>query len=219
VDGASRNNPGPAAYGVVIRGPDGAAVRSLSRYIGVKTNNEAEYLGLVAALDYATRHGITKLRVRSDSELLVRQMQGHYKVRSGSLRLLHEQARKLARHFAYLCFEHVHREQNVEADRLANQALDRAGTSATDIAARLGRPPASSAPALRDAGAGPARRGAAARGARQERETRTVRARYENGAFIPVEPLDLAEGEEVEITLSRNVARAPKAKREKGIPG
>jgi len=178
VDGASRNNPGPAAYGVVIRRPDGAAVRSLSRYLGIRTNNEAEYLGLVAALDYATRHGIAKLRVRSDSELLVRQMQGRYKVRSASLRLLHEQARKLARHFAYLGFEYVPREQNAEADRLANAALDRAA---------IVRPrPASRPPAARP----PLRSG-------------TVRARYSRGVLIPAEPVELAEGAEVEITFRR----------------
>jgi ribonuclease HI len=176
VDGASRNNPGPAAYGVVIRRPDGAAVRSLSRYIGVKTNNEAEYLGLVAALDYATRQGITKLRVRSDSELLVRQMQGRYKVRSASLRLLHEQARKLARHFAYLGFEHVPREQNVEADRLANGALDRAAPG--------GPRPVS----------------------------RTIRARYSRGVLIPGEPVELAEGEEIEITIRKLVPEPQRRK-------
>ena len=124
VDGASRNNPGPAAYGVVLRRPDGSTLETISKYIGTKTNNEAEYYGLIAALDCAASHRIAKLRVVSDSELLVRQMEGNYKVKSPTLRPLHEQARRLARQFAYLAFEHVPRAQNAQADALANEALD-----------------------------------------------------------------------------------------------
>lgn len=173
VDGASRNNPGPSAYGVVLRRADGTALKSLRKYIGVKTNNEAEYFGLIAALDYALAHGIEKLRVRSDSELLVRQMQGHYKVKSALLRPLHEQARKLAAGLAYFSIEHVPREQNREADALANEALD--GTSGQGkIETR-----------------------------NSKLEIRKIKARYRGGALVPAEPLDLAEGEEVEITLHK----------------
>lgn len=175
VDGASRNNPGPAAYGVVLRRADGSRLAALSKYIGIKTNNEAEYFGLIAALDYAQAHGIAKLRVRSDSELLVRQMQGHYRVKSASLRPLHEQARKLAAALAYFAIEHVPREQNREADALANAALDE-----TRGQGKL-------------AGLKPSATGA----------TRKIRARYARGALYPDEPLDLNDGDEVEITLRK----------------
>jgi len=181
VDGASRNNPGPAAYGVAFRRADGTALKSLSKYIGVKTNNEAEYFGLIAALDYALAHSISKLRVRSDSELLVRQMQGHYKVKSALLRPLHEQARKLAAALAYFSIEHVPREQNREADALANEALD--GTRGQGkVETRNSRLPV---------------------GGQAKLEIRKITARYAKGALHPAEPLDLAEGEEVEITLRK----------------
>ncbi len=129
VDGASRGNPGPASYGVILRGPDGAARFESGKYIGRATNNVAEYCGLITALDSAAAQGIDRLLVRSDSELLVRQMQGRYKVNSPDLRPLHERARKLAHGFAYFAIEHVPRERNREADELANLALDRTGSS------------------------------------------------------------------------------------------
>src|SRR5690349_11182560 len=125
VDGASRGNPGPASYAVILRSPDGATRFEVGKYIGRATNNVAEYYGLITALDYAAAQGIDRLLVRSDSELLVRQMQGRYKVSSPDLRPLHERARKLAHGFAYFAIEHVRREQNREADELANIALDR----------------------------------------------------------------------------------------------
>jgi ribonuclease HI len=128
VDGASRGNPGPAAYAVVIRRPDGTPAAELGKYIGRTTNNVAEYYGLIAALDYAAGHNIRRLRVRSDSELLVRQMQGRYKVKSLDLRPLHERAGKLARGLDYFAIEHIPREQNARADQLANEALDRTGS-------------------------------------------------------------------------------------------
>lgn len=180
VDGASRGNPGPASYGVVIRRPDGSEVLRLKKYLGVTTNNVAEYYALLTALDYALSHGVAHLRVRSDSELLVRQMQGHYKVKSTSLRPLHEQARKLAAQLAYFSIEHVPRELNAEADRLANEALDETGSRATSDARTAQRE-------TRD-------RGAAS-------SPRRVRARYRAGALHPAEPLPLAEGEEVELTI------------------
>jgi ribonuclease HI len=104
IDGGSRGNPGPAAYGVVIRDGKGEIVARLKKYIGHNTNNVAEYFGLIAALDYAQTHGIRALRVESDSELLVKQMRGQYKVKSEELKPLFE--------------------QNREADALVNQALD-----------------------------------------------------------------------------------------------
>ena len=127
IDGASRGNPGPASYAVVIRDASGRTVLELSKHIGRETNNVAEYYALLAALDYAAAHGIAALRIRSDSELLVRQMQGRYKVKSADLRPLHERAAKLARQLAYFQIEHVRRELNRDADALANVALDQAG--------------------------------------------------------------------------------------------
>src|SRR5271163_2716278 len=96
IDGAARGNPGPASYGVVIRRPDGATHESLGKYIGRHTNNVAEYYALIAALDYAAANGIKKLRVFSDSQLIVNQIKGLYKVKHPDLRPLHERAKKQA---------------------------------------------------------------------------------------------------------------------------
>src|SRR5271163_879087 len=127
IDGASRGNPGPASYAVVIRDASGKIVLELAKRLGRETNNVAEYYALLAALDYATTHGITALRVRSDSELLVRQMQGRYKVKSPDLKPLFERATKLVRQLAYFVVEYIPREMNSDADALANLALDQAG--------------------------------------------------------------------------------------------
>ncbi|HET6930354.1 MAG TPA: ribonuclease HI family protein, partial [Candidatus Acidoferrum sp.] len=99
VDGGSRGNPGPAAYGVVVRDPRGEIVARLKKYIGNNTNNVAEYFGLIAALDYAQNHGIRALRVESDSELMVKQMRGQYKVKSAELKPLFERAKKMSQTF------------------------------------------------------------------------------------------------------------------------
>src|SRR5580698_5916287 len=129
IDGASRGNPGPASYAVVLRDPSGKIVLELAKNIGRETNNVAEYYALLAALDYATSHDIGSLRIRSDSELLVRQMQGVYKVKSPDLKPLQERAAKLARQLQYFAIEHVRRELNKDADALANVALDAGGTA------------------------------------------------------------------------------------------
>src|ERR1700732_4048467 len=126
IDGASRGNPGPASYAVVLRDPSGKIVLELAKNIGRETNNVAEYYALLAALDYAATHDIRGLRIRSDSELLVRQMHGRYKVKSPDLKPLHERAAKLARQIQYFVIEHVRRELNSDADALANIALDQA---------------------------------------------------------------------------------------------
>ena len=125
IDGGSRGNPGPAAYGVVIE-VDSGRVDSLSKFLGRATNNVAEYQGLLAALDYALAHGYLRLRVESDSELLVRQVQGRYKVRSPDLRPRYERARRLIDRFQAFSIRHVPHEQNRKADRLVNDALDAA---------------------------------------------------------------------------------------------
>jgi len=176
VDGGSRGNPGPASYGVVIRDPRGEIVAKLKKYIGRSTNNVAEYYGLIAALDYAQQHGVRALRVESDSELLVRQMRGQYKVKSADLRPLFERARKMAASLASFKIDHVYRDRNAEADALANQALDETS----------GHPRAAS-PKLDASAAKP--------------QPRKLRARVRNGALIPIDPLDLPEGSEVELSV------------------
>src|SRR5881227_3395649 len=124
IDGGSRGNPGPAAYGVVIRDGRGEIVAKLKKYIGRMTNNVAEYYGLIAAMDYAQSHSIRVLHIESDSELLVKQMRGQYKVKSEDLRPLFERAKKMSQALDSFRIEHVYREQNREADVLANEALD-----------------------------------------------------------------------------------------------
>jgi ribonuclease HI len=201
IDGGSRGNPGPAAYAVVLRDPDGRIILELAKKFGRDTNNVAEYYGLLAALDYATTHGIKALRVRSDSELLVRQMQGRYKVKSPDLKPLYERALKMTRQLQYFVIEHVRRELNTEADALANLALDGSnifseGSGAkVDAAALSGsssgtQPTISAPPALGTASDAPKRAPA-----------RKIRARYANGVLVPSEPLDLPEGAEVELSL------------------
>ena len=127
IDGAARGNPGPAAYGILIRRPDGKPHESLGKYIGRTTNNVAEYYALIAALDYAAASGIKRLRVFSDSQLIVNQIKGLYKVKHPDLRPLHERAKKQAAGLESFTIQYVPREQNREADELANAALDSTG--------------------------------------------------------------------------------------------
>jgi len=195
VDGASRGNPGPAAYAVVLRAPDGAAVFEIGKYIGRTTNNVAEYYALIAALDYAASHSITRLRVESDSELLVRQMHGRYKVKSADLRPLHERAQKLARGLAHFAIEHIPRERNAEADALANAALDGTsshGTLSREVYSREMHPRTQ-----------PAAKREAKPAAEPSRREQRVRARYSAGALHPLEALDLAEGDVVELRITK----------------
>ena len=125
VDGGARGNPGPAGYGVSIQDAAGNPVAELSDYLGLRTNNYAEYQGLIAALRYAIQNHIKALKVVSDSELMVRQMKGIYKVRHPELRKLYEQAQQLARQLQHFEIRHALREHNQIADRLANEAMDR----------------------------------------------------------------------------------------------
>src|SRR5271168_2281932 len=177
IDGGSRGNPGPAAYGVVVRDASGQIVAKLKKYIGRATNNVAEYYGLIAALDYAQAHAIRALHIESDSELLVKQMKGQYKVRSEDLRPLFERAKKMSLTFESFRIEHVYREKNREADALANQALDET--------ARPGSAPAAPEP----------------RKAQPKDETMRLLARVKDGQLQPYDPLDLPEGAEVEVLL------------------
>jgi probable phosphoglycerate mutase len=128
-DGACRGNPGPAAYGVVYALEDGTPLAREAAAIGEATNNVAEYRGLLAALERLAAWGLPRVLLRLDSELVVRQMQGRYKVKNEGLRPLHERGRQLSRLFVLAQFEHVPREQNKLADKLANLALDAASQS------------------------------------------------------------------------------------------
>jgi ribonuclease HI len=125
VDGGSRGNPGPAGYGVRLTLDDGSVI-DLKHSIGIATNNMAEYHGLLAALRWAADHGVRSLRVRADSELMVKQMNGVYRVKSPGLQPFYEEARGLARRIGHVVFEHVRRDLNEDADRLANEAMNEA---------------------------------------------------------------------------------------------
>ena len=124
IDGGARGNPGPAGYGVRVEDPHGSLIDEFHGFIGSSTNNVAEYNGLVAALKYALEHGHRIVRIKSDSELLVKQMRGEYRVKNAGLQPLHAKARLLAREIGRVTFEHVRRESNKHADRLANAAMD-----------------------------------------------------------------------------------------------
>jgi ribonuclease HI len=126
IDGGSRGNPGPAGYGVRIEDESGNTLEELQESIGIATNNVAEYRGLLAALGWALERGLTSVRIRSDSELLVKQMRGEYRVKHPGLQPLHAEAREQARRLGTVKFEHVRRELNRDADRLANLAMDAA---------------------------------------------------------------------------------------------
>ncbi len=185
IDGGSRGNPGAASYGVVIRDAKGEIVAKLKKYIGRMTNNVAEYYGLIAALDYAQSQGLKALRIESDSELLVKQMRGLYKVRSPELQPLFERARKMSAALESFRIDHVYREQNREADALANEALDE----------------------VEGGGPKPAKSGAAAAQAKPEpprgpvTEVRKIRARFRSGILYLLEDVDLPDGIEVDVIL------------------
>lgn len=124
-DGGSRGNPGPAGYGAVIEDPKGQIVARLSEFLGRQTNNFAEYKGLLAVLAWSRQHGVRQLRVVSDSELMVKQLKGQYKVASPVLRPLWEEARRISRELDRFEIRHTLRGGNKEADRLANEAMDK----------------------------------------------------------------------------------------------
>jgi len=124
IDGASRGNPGPAAYAVVMESADGSRLAGFSEYLGEATNNVAEYQALLAALEYALSNHYLRIRVQTDSELLARQIEGVYKVKSPGLKPLQARARQMIARLESFSIEHVPREQNYEADQLANQALE-----------------------------------------------------------------------------------------------
>src|SRR5450631_1909321 len=153
-DGGARGNPGPAGYGVVIQDEAGRKVAALSQYLGHQTNNFAEYQGLIAALEYAIEHGHTSLKLISDSELLVRQIKGIYKVKNLTLQELHGRAKELIAKLEWFSIDHALREHNREADELANQAMDKGmgRASSSPQASTPGRVVAGDSPARTPSG-------------------------------------------------------------------
>jgi len=133
IDGGSRGNPGPAGFGVRVAHADGTLVTELSESIGTATNNVAEYRGLLAALEWAVANGQPDLVIHSDSELLVKQMRGEYRVKHPGLQPLHADARRLVARLGHVRFVHVRREHNTHADELANQAMDREAEQKTAV--------------------------------------------------------------------------------------
>jgi probable phosphoglycerate mutase len=125
-DGGARGNPGPAAYGYVLEADDGTVLAAHGATIGVATNNVAEYSALIAGLEKALELGVDEVEVVSDSELMVKQMRGEYRVKNEALRELSSQAARLARRLAAVSYTAVRREHNELADRLVNEALDSA---------------------------------------------------------------------------------------------
>jgi len=184
IDGGARGNPGPAAYGIVLRDAGGTTLVAAGKCIGRATNNVAEYYGLIAALDAARERGVGRLRVESDSELLVRQIEGHYRVKSPDLKPLHERALKLSRGFEHFEIAHVPREKNREADRLVNEALDAGKGETRDSKSEI-RPEKPSGQHAQ----------------MQHAAERTIRARVRDGVLVPKEALDLPEGAEVILTV------------------
>src|SRR5215510_2881945 len=126
IDGGARGNPGPAGYGVFVQSPEGNILAELHGGLGIATNNVAEYNGLLAALRWAAERGEKTLHVRADSELLVKQMRGEYRVKHEGLKPLFLKACALIRSIGDVTFEHVRREQNQDADRLSNVGMDEA---------------------------------------------------------------------------------------------
>lgn len=147
-DGGSRGNPGPAGYGVSMEDAAGHPVAELSEFLGVKTNNFAEYSGLLAALEYALSHGHPRLRVVADSELMVKQMKGQYQVKSPDLRPLWEEAKRRVSRLEKFEIQHVLRGKNRRADALANEAMDRGmGRTVKDVSRQSSTPASAPRPA------------------------------------------------------------------------
>jgi ribonuclease HI len=129
VDGASRGNPGESGFGIHVTTPDGREVAALFGYLGKATNNVAEYQALLHGLRFALTRGASSVEVFSDSELLVRQIEGRYRVKNAGLQPLHREAQSLLARFAKAKLAHVPRERNHEADALANRAVDERGSN------------------------------------------------------------------------------------------
>jgi ribonuclease HI len=138
VDGGARGNPGPSGFGVVLQNEKAQPVAELSEYLGKQTNNYAEYSGLLAALQYAVQHDYQSLKVFSDSELMVKQIKGQYKVNNPALKELHGKARQFIGKLDSFTITHVLRGKNQDADRLANEAMDRGMKRTSDVVGQPG---------------------------------------------------------------------------------
>jgi ribonuclease HI len=185
-DGGSRGNPGPSGYGAVIEDPQGRTVARLGQFLGIQTNNYAEYSGLLAVLEWAIENGAKQMRVVSDSELMVKQMKGQYKVASPVLRPLYEEARRRSRQLERFEMRHTLRGGNQEADRLANEAMDKGmgRTPSQQSADALGR-------RVSDAPLKPAPKPAAAPAAKP---TRLVLEGYVKGGVVHLLEGELPDG-------------------------
>ncbi len=191
-DGGARGNPGPAGYGVVVKDRSGHTVAALSQYLGHQTNNFAEYQGLIAALEYALAAGPKAIKVVSDSELLVRQIKGIYKVKNLTLQELHGRAKELIAQLDWFAIQHVLRDSNREADELANAAMDHGRGRAGGEERVIDR-------GIRNAivaGASPAPPAAAGSGEAQEFEGTVLQ-----GGLIRLHHGELPEGARVEVRL------------------
>ena len=194
IDGGSRGNPGPAAYGVAIETTQGQPVTAFGKYIGKTTNNVAEYQGLLAALEYALNHAHPRLRVLTDSQLMARQISGQYKVRSPDLKPLFDKATVLISRLESFSIRHVYREQNREADRLANEAMDDAAS---------GKSPRTSTPTAPVPGSTPSVALLPNVTKAATPNPQSVAATFEDGVLHPHTQLPLFEGEEVDLEIHR----------------
>jgi ribonuclease HI len=189
IDGGSRGNPGPAAYAVVVSKSDGTPLASFSKFLGLATNNVAEYEGLLAALDYAIEHNYQRLKIITDSELLARQIIGQYKVKNANLKELYDRAQTMIVQFDSFRIEHVRREHNRDADRLANEAMDAAAKRDISLPAHSGTPAESGPKTGRNSDMRP----------RYLRATAT----YHQGVLELDGSLPLGEGERVDLKIER----------------
>lgn len=139
-DGGARGNPGPSGFGVHVTDNKGKKLAELSQYLGHQTNNVAEYSGLLAALEWALEHGHRSVQVVSDSELMVKQIRGVYKVSNSTLQELHARARMLISQLDWFDIRHVLRGQNQNADRLANEAMDKGSGKASSSSSTTASP-------------------------------------------------------------------------------
>ncbi len=213
IDGGSRGNPGPAAYGVAIKTPQGQPVTAFAKFLGETTNNFAEYQGLLAALEYALGHGYPRLRVMTDSELMARQISGSYKVRSPDLKPLHDMAQAMIARLESFSIRHVYREQNREADRLANQAMDNAerGEGSIPPSPHPLFPPSSEEGSAKSPRPHPlfpssSEEGSATRGGVEggiPAKPLRISATFQNGALHPHTQLPLLDGELVDLEIRR----------------
>jgi len=196
IDGGSRGNPGPAAYGVVVDSADGSRLAAFSRYLGKATNNVAEYEGLLAALEHALANHHSRLRVLTDSELLALQIKRVYKVKSPGLKPLHDRALGLIARLESFSIQHVPREANRQADRLANQALDEAAGGVDTSASHP-------APAAQAQGQGSLALADAPDRTPESAPPLRASATFRQGRLAPHFQLPLFEGEVVDLVIYR----------------